>query len=385
MPFLPFGLLGFALFGVMLVLVGASQDEIRAALALDLAAAGGLVSAVMAGIGVGVLLGGPLVDRWPRRPLFCAAAAATGLSLCAISPDLGFWSVFALLAVAGAGGGFFETILNAVAIERYGERSVRALATLHSAASVGAMTAPLAIGWAVHAVAGSDWTLAFRVTGVAHLALALLAWTASLGAPSRAAAPDRAAAPAAAQRSVLTRPLVLLCLAAFAYVGVESALTGLAIPYTQGALGLPADRGRSAISLFWLGLLAGRIAFALRARSVDDARAATRMGAAAALAIGVGVAVSWSAVEVLFAGIGFVLGGVFPLLVAIAGRRTPQAPATAVAVVAGLGSAGGFAIPWLTGLLGDRTGIGFAVGTLAAWSATIAVAAALAERRRVTR
>ena len=381
LPFAPFAGVGFTLFGALLVLVGASQDEIRTALGIDLAQAGLLVSAVVSGIGLGVLCAGPLVDRFPRRPLCCLAAGLTGIALLGLGTEQaasqGYWTVFAMLVLAGVGGGLYETIFNAAAIEHYPDSSVRMIAILHSGASIGAMATPVAIGWAVSHASGSDWTLAFRVTGAAHLGLAVASWGVPLGTPalsSRAGTRPRG--------GVLTKPLVLLCLAAFAYVGVESAITGLAIPYAEDALGLSADRGRTAISVFWLGLLAGRLVFAVRAGEVDDARIGSWMGGAAALLLGVGVALAWSAVEALFAIVGFSLGGVFPLLVALAGRRTPQAPATGVAVVAGLGSAGGFVAPWLTGSLGDAVGIQLAIASLALWCAAIAIASTLAERFR---
>jgi fucose permease len=385
--FLPFGTLGFLLFGALLVLVGASQDEIRAALDIDLARAGLLVSAVVAGIGIGVLGGGPLIDRLPRRPLFLIAAGITGAALLAIQPGQGYWSVFALLLIAGIGGGLYETILNAAALERYPDSSVRMVAILHSAASVGAMLTPIAIGWLVAPTqtgptptdpTQADWTRAFHITGVAHLGVAALAWLAPLGSPMLATSnPNRSGA-----ARIVTAPILFLCLVIFAYVGVESAITGLAIPYAEDALALPADRGRNAISLFWLGLLAGRLAFAVRSGEVDDARFAAAMGGVAAVGLATGIAFSSTAVEALFAGVGFALGGVFPLLVALAGRRTPHAPATGVALAAGLGSAGGFVTPWLTGTIADATGIGFAMGTLALWCVAIALAAVMAERLR---
>ena len=381
MAFLPFGLFGFLLFGAVLVLVGGNLGEIRASLGLDLARSGLLVSSVMIGLGIGVLGGGPLVDRFPRRPLFFVAAGSAGLSLAAVSPSLGYWTLFFLLVLAGAGGGLFETILNAVAVERYGERSVRMLSFLHAGASVGAMLTPLAIvawtGWATD----PHWSDSFRATGFAHLGLAALALATPLGEPILG---EETREPGETAR-VLTPGLLLLCAAAFAYVGVESALTGLAIPYAEEALDLSADRGRGAISVFWLGLLAGRLLFALRAGTLTDARAATAMGGIAGATLAVGVAFAWSALEVLLAGVGLALGGCFPLLVALAGQRTPQAPATGVAVVAGVGSAGGFVVPWLTGSVGDSAGVAAAFASLAAWSALIAGAALLAERVRPTR
>jgi fucose permease len=78
---------------------------------------------------------------------------------------------------------------------------------------------------------------------------------------------------------------------------------------------------------------------------------------------------------------GLALSGVFPLMIAIAGQLVPQAPGKAVAIVAGLGSLGGFALPPLTGAIADASQISLAIGSLAAWCLLIAVAGAVAARR----
>jgi fucose permease len=382
LPFLPVAVFGFALFGALLVLVGASQNELRASFDLDLTSSGLLGSAVVLGIGLGVFGGGPLVDRLPRRPLLFLAGAITGASLLLLDPSQSFVTVATLLFAAGVGGGLYETILNSVAIERYQERSVRIVAVMHAGATLGAMAMPFAVSALLASTADAEWTLAFRLVGVAHLGLSLLAFTIPLGAPQLA----RATAPPASERApIVTAALVFLCIAAFAYVGVESAITIFAIPYAEGVLGLSPDRGRGAISLFWFGLLVGRLLFAFRAAhdaAHDDARIGAVMGGAAGLVLASGVALGWSHFEVLLVVVGFALGGVFPLLVALAGRRTPHATGSAVAVVAGLGSAGGFVAPWLTGLVGDAAGIAVAFGALAGWCGLIVLAALLAEARR---
>jgi FHS family glucose/mannose:H+ symporter-like MFS transporter len=359
------GTLSFVLFGALLVLVGASQDELQAALDLDLARTGLLASTVIVGVGVGVVAGGPLVDRAPRRLLFCFAAGIAGVALCLVGPDSGFETVAALLLLAGVGGGLYETILNAAAIERYEDRSVRVLAVMHSGATLGAMLTPLGVTWLL---AHADWTLAFRVVGTAHLALAVTALGAAVGAPHATHERGR----------ILTAPLVFLFVAAFAYIGVESTITAFAVPYARDALDLGADRGRTAISVFWLGLLAGRLAFALLPGH-DDARAAAIAGGVAGLSIALGVGLGWHLLEVLLGVVGFAMGGVFPLLVVLAGRRTPHATGAGVAIVAGYGSAGGFVVPWATGLVGDTAGVRAGIGTLALWCGLLVLAAVLAE------
>ena len=105
-------------------------------------------------------------------------------------------------------------------------------------------------------------------------------------------------------------------------------------------------------------------------------------GSLGALALGAGVGLGIDTLELTFFAAGFALGCVYPVMIAMAGQRFPHARGTAAGLAAGAGAAGGFAVPWLTGALGDGFGVAFAVGSLAFWSACIAAAAAASRRMR---
>jgi fucose permease len=374
-PFFPLAATCFALFGALLVLVGSSQDELARALDLDLTRTGLLGSAVVLGVGIGVLAAGPLVDRLERRGLFLAALVITALALGSVTASMSFPRAIVHVLLAGLGGGLYETVLNTSTVERYRERAVRALTLLHAAATAGAVALPFAVSALVAWHPALDWTVPFRLLGAAHLGVALLAAPLRLERPARQA--KRGGSESGAK--IMTPALAALCVASFAYVGVESAITLFSIPYATEGLALDPERGRRAISFFWLGLLIGRLGFAARPPS-DDARPAALAGVLAAAVVIAGVAFRWTHLEVFLATIGFTLGGVFPLLVALAGRRVPHAPGTAVGLVAGLGSLGGMAIPWMTGLAGDRVGISVAIGGLGLWCVVVAGSAMLAQR-----
>jgi DHA1 family bicyclomycin/chloramphenicol resistance-like MFS transporter len=389
--FFPIAALVFGAFGALLVLIGTSQDELARGLHLDLARTGLLASSLVLGIGAGVIVAGPLVDRMDRRALFAGSLLLTSAALATVDSTMSFSRALAHVVLAGVGGGIYETVLNTETIERYRERSVRMLTLLHSATTIGAMAAPLALNAFTEAGLMDDWATAFHAVGALHGALFLLALATPFTAPVRSrtgagnpAASQGRAGDASTNAPVFTPALAALCVAAFAYIGVESAITAFAIPYAVDGLALGPERGRSAISMFWVGLLAGRVILAWRLAG-DTTRIAVAAGLLAGATVLAGVAFSWTALELLVASVGFCLGGVFPLLVALAGQRTPHATGTAVAVVAGLGSLGGFLVPWLTGVLGDIGGIALGIGALSGWCVLIALAAATADhlhRRR---
>ncbi len=347
------------MFGAALVLPGAAQPALAAALGLDLAASGLVASALSLGLGVGVVAGGPLADRLPRRPLFVSAAALAALAAAVLPAFPSFAGALLATAGIGVGAGIYETLLNAAVPEQRPEAAAARLSLLHAAATLGAGLGAPALG--ALAVA-SGFQAAYGALGAAFALLALA------GARVRFPAPPARARPAAAPPLALAG-LLPLALAAFAYVGIETALSVFAVPHARDA-GFSAERGMRALSGFWLGLLLMRVLFAAlrRPAQLGQLRFA---GGAGALVLAAGAHLALPP-EALFFGSGLALGVVFPLLVVFAGETAPARRATAVGIVVGAGSLGGFVVPWAAGALGDRFGTPAALGLLAALSLAIA-------------
>jgi FHS family glucose/mannose:H+ symporter-like MFS transporter len=367
----------FLAFGVVLVLPGAHQADLARALGLDLARTGLLASALAAGIGVGVVLAGPLFDRFPRRPLFVASLYIAAAALLTVRAQMSFTAWLLHVGAAGFGIGLYDTLINAAVAERYREAAARPMSLMHAAATVGAMSGPVL---AAAFVANGSFVASFRAVGAAHVALAL--WAMRLRFPDPPPATHRADVPPAQRGAAgMAASVAPFALIGFAYVGVEASLTIFAVPYATAALGLSAARGAAAISAFWLGLLAGRVGVL----ALPVALGARTLGASGALAAAVlllGVATRHGVVELTFFATGTALGCVYPLIMALVGERVRHARGLAAGLAAGAGALGGMAVPWLTGALGDARGVAAGVGSLAVWCAAIALAAALARSPR---
>jgi len=360
----------FVAFGVVLVLPGANQKELADALGLDLSRTGLLASTLALGLGVGVIGAGPLFDRYPRRPLFAGSTALAALALISVDESTGFTALVTHIAVLGVGIGAYDTTINALVAERFQARASRPMAAVHSGATLGGVLGPAFVALAS---AGRHWSASFQAIGALHLAITLWALLTRFPQP-----PPHRPAEAAPAEPILSASLLPFAGVAFAYVGVESALTVFAVPYATGALALDEGRGRAAISAFWMGLLAGRLAMMLLRE--PDARVLVGTGLLASAALALGTISGAVQVEVFFAAVGFSIGCVYPLMISLAGQRFPHARGTVAGLVAGAGAVGGFAIPWLTGAIGDRLGIVGAVASLIVWTLAIAAAAAAAVR-----
>ena len=361
----------FLVFGTVLVLVGANQDALAVALGIDLAESGLAASTLALGIGAGMALGGPLADRVARRPLAAVSMGVAAAALLGVSDGMSFARLLAHVFALGAGAGLANVLMNVVIVEHFGEAATRRLVVMHSAATLGAVAGP---GLAVVLGQVDSWTLSFRVVGAAYGLFALWVLRVPLGVPAHARA---GALPAARPRAPLE--LAAYCLTAFAYLGVEGGVTVFAVPFAVDGLGLSPDRGRAAISAFWLGLLAGRMSLLLW-RGALDARVLVVCGVAGTAALALAALRVTAQVEWLFGGAGFCIGPVFPLLVALSARTLPAHPGLATGLVTGLGSLGAFVLPWATGAIGDARGVGAAFGALALGCAAMAGAATAARR-----
>jgi len=320
------------------------------------------------GIGVGVAGAGPLADRLPRRPLFVVAGMLTGASLLGFSVEMGFGRALTQLVLVGVGIGALETVVNVTVSERRGSNSAKPLLFVHSAATLGAMLTPFAI-----ALIRPDWTTTFHITGAAALLLVAAVAFAKLPNPAPLAPADRVRPPAG--------PLLPFLVMGFAYVGVEATLTLFAVPYASGALSLTEAQGREAIGFFWTGLLVGRVGLLLVPRPIGPGFLVAAGLAGAVILLG-GIGMRLPQVGLVYTAAGLAMGLVFPVMIALTADRFPAARGTATGLVGGAAALGGFAVPWLSGALGDLIGIGPALASLGFWCLGFAGAACFTRRSR---
>lgn len=390
----------FFIFGIVLTLLGTTQAEMARELGLDLARSGFLGAMMALGMGAGVLIAGPVVDRFERAPIYAGACVLTGVCLAAVGPGISYAGIVSLLFAAGLGCGAFNTIVNAVVIESAGARSAAALAVVHSCATLGATVGPLGVR---ALLAAGHWSAVFQAIGALHLLLACAALRLRNSRP-RASTIDRArgstseergesasasvrdptpALPLTAAGAATLRdsrlPLLMLGCVTFAYVGVETGLTLFAVPWAAEQA-VSEKLGQWSISAFWGGLLLGRLLLALQ-RSSRGLQLLAACGIAGAAIVCTSSVLGLGPLVLVTAVAGLAIGPVYPTTIALAAARVPSAPGTALGLVAATGACGGFAIPWYVGAVGDAMGVRLAIALLGVHLCVITAAAlALAAR-----
>ena len=371
----------FLAFGTLLVLFGSNATEIITSLGLDYADFGLLGSMLSLGLGIGIVVAGPIADRLPRRPLYIASCVVVIAATTTLGPQTTYERLIVHMIAVGLGAGFYETVLSVIIIEEFADAARRRLLFIHSGAPFAACVVPLMISL-MRDNFELEWYVTFRWAGLLHIPLVAAACFHSMRVKSEGTTSQPLAVSDSPQKDSKNRiALAAICVATFAYVGVESALTVFIVDHTVTDLGLGATRAARTISAFWGGLLVGRLALGFSSRSPGAGTTALSalLGAGIIFAFGSGLL---EVPELAVAATGLVLGGIFPVMIGLAGVSLPSSPATAVGLAGGLGSLGGFVVPWCTGMLANANGLPYAITALSGWLLLLVAAAATARVRQ---
>ena len=285
----------------------------------------------------GALSSGLIAGQIGRRVVNATAALliAGGMALEAVAPS---WPIFlAGAGLAGAGCGAIVALGSSVIMDLSASGSGSSLNRLHVFYSVGALAAPVAISLLI----GLDipWRLIALATGLAGLALAEPLSRAGAVQPRRRSPVTPATAEREAAR--LTGPELALAglgLAIACYVAAESGVSSWLVGFLADE---PMTAATLALSLFWIGMAAGRMVASRVADRFDPVRFTASCAWAGGIAVLAAVGLASGPVRIsLFMAAGFAFGPVYPMIMTVAGSLFPHRSAAVAGIVASAGVVG---------------------------------------------
>lgn len=283
------GLGAFLLLGLLYPILGPALPELSEQFGLRATGASLLLSCNSAGAVLGVVVAGSLSSRLASR--WRAAFAVAVLALGCLS--LTFASSFALTLLAasllGFGFGVLDLTLNVWLSTSYGERSAAMLNLLSASFGIGAVLAPLAVGF----VGGN-----FRLPLLGCAALATLLLFLLLSMPQTELPRAESGLWVQSQRpnagpGATTRPARFILggfsLLFLAYVAVEGGVSAWEVTHLRDTLGIGTGAAAQLSALFWVTFTLGRLISAPLALRLAPARLITGalILAAASLALAV--------------------------------------------------------------------------------------------------
>jgi fucose permease len=362
-------------FGMVLALPGTviGLPEVAERLHLSLASRGVLISGLFLGLLLGSVVTGLLVDRVGHRAALGGSAflIAVCLPLFAAAPTFALATV-ALAAIGMASAGV-NTASNALSSDLFPEERGRRMNGLAVAVGAGGLSFPAAIALSAGHVA---WSWIVWIGAALAVGVAVTAGMMNGLAPSR----PRASRGAGGIADVVRQPgLVWIGLLLMLGGGSEASMAGFTSTYLS-TLGVASSTATWALSWHWMGLIAGRLAFAGR---VDRAKAraiviASSAGAAAAL-----VLVAASSPIALMAApcvVGLAIGIIMPTGLALGGERYPRNAGTLFGVLLAVAQVGAMVLPAVIGTVSQQAGVRAGMGILVVSNMLIAAIAAKAMR-----
>jgi fucose permease len=315
------------------------------------------------GLVCGILLAGPLADRWGAKPFAMAGNAVTAASLVFMSVAPSYWVLSIAVFSLGFGAGILDMVLSPIVSVLNPEKRSAAMNWLHSFYCVGAAVTILAGTLALQV--GLGWRDACFL--LLPLPIALLVTFFFLHFPELVHESEPA------KRSLLVHllrePWLWGCLLAIFLGGATELGMAQWLPaYAESSLGFPKWIGGAALLSFSLLMAAGRMVVGSIGERVNAFVVLAWCCSSSVILFLLGSFLptsGWALASCI--AVGFTGSALWPTVLAVSADRYPAGGATMFAALAAMGNAGGILMPWIVGWIGDLFSLhwGLAVSALA--------------------
>jgi MFS family permease len=321
---------------------------------------GRLGALAFAGLAAGILMTGPLADRWGAKPFVqlgnaTIAASLAGMAFAPSYAVLGVW-----MFILGLGAGILDMVLSPVVAALNPERRAVAMNWLHSFYCVGAVVTILAGALALKA--GLGWRGSCLI--LVPLPLGLLAAFAGQRFPSLTTAGGRTPLRRLLQRGWFVAALFAIFLGGATELGMAQWLPA----YAETSLGFSQWTGSMALLAFSVAMALGRMVIGALGGKMNPFRImAWGCGLTVVLfLLGSFLPMPGAALAACVLA-GFTGSCLWPTMLAVTADRYPEGGATMFGALAALGNAGGIFMPWLVGFIADRSDLhwGLAISAVA--------------------
>ncbi|MCA1950446.1 MAG: MFS transporter [Treponema sp.] len=355
----------FVLFGISMTIIGATLPKILTDFGWSYTSAGAVIAAGAVSYFAATYGAGFLISAIGAKPtmLIGLVLEVLGLLFFAKSPSV---LINLLLNTGiGVGQGFLELTVNWSTLRMEKSSHGRAMNLMHGAFAAGAFIGPFVIGILMQQ--HLSWTLVYRLIAVLFAGIFVLITSLSFSSLGK----DPGHNTTSGRRDLLKHPAYWLgFFTLLLYVGVELGISNWIAEYFVVTYKASPASGSFMVSLFWVGLLAGRFGVPLLYRGNRQGFVLVFMSLLMSLSVillsALGFAAPNGLTLHLARGLAFLAGLgcsiIYPMVVTRIGAAFPDTQSEAVAFSTMGGGVGAFAFPFLMAALSSAFGIrlGFA-------------------------
>ena len=325
---------------------------------LDREQLGRLGAISFCGVVLGILICGPLCDRFGAK-LFVLGGnllIAIGLVQSALAPGYGWLGLGCF--VLGFGSGMLDMVLSPVVAALAPKQRASAMNWLHSFYCIGASVTLLVGSLALHA--GVTWRTTFLLLVPLPVAIALCFLP--LAFPPLVTSQGRTPFLALTRQRWFIAALAVIFLGGATELGLAQWLPA----YAQTTLHFAPWVGGAALLGFSLAMALGRVVAGIIGHRYDPYTVLLAAGASSVVLMLAGAFLPQSPLALTACIVaGFTGSCLWPTVLAVVADRYPDGGGSMFAALGGFGNAGGIVMPWMVGLIGDHGGLRLGLGVCA--------------------
>ncbi len=289
------------LYAFFTTIIGTTLTRLTGEFGLELSQGGVFIALQSIGCFIGIFVSGALLERFGKRVLLPVALTAFGVLVFVVSFASSLNMYLATLLLAGVAGTMIDVISNASIAQLHVVNKGFYMNLLHCCFGIGSFFGPMYAGWILERF--NQWRLSYLILGVVSLAAVIVyrllrtrddpflqpapasinesasgTGTAPMSTSATAKATAKATKPASTKAAkpavgtgfgqVLTGRILLCCLVLFLYSGHQAGVNNWLPTFSSSALGLDALRSGTVLSIFWLGLILGRLSCSFLTRHI---------------------------------------------------------------------------------------------------------------------
>ncbi|KAF0111374.1 MAG: major facilitator superfamily protein [Chloroflexi bacterium] len=376
----------FLIFGMFNAAIGPVLGELSTQTTSSLAAIGGVLTFLFLGSLIAQIIAGPLTDHFGQKSVLIVSLCILAMGIIGFTNAHSLSWMFILVLLAGLGQGGVDLGANLVVANAFPKNNTPVLNLLHFFFGLGAFFGPALVSLAI-SMSGSGLIVHLAAAGLFVL-LAGLSLMIRVSQPENTAASSQLSVSVEKKRSsVYGSPLLwTIGFMLLLYVGIEYGLGSWATTYMKTSTQMPVQNGALVTSAYWGFLTLGRLVGAIASRKLTVIQL---LGIAILGSLLGGIAFALftgttSPAIIALIMIGFSFGTIYPTTVAIATASFPSDQGKAVGAVVAMGSVGGLALPWIAGVLLEKSSpsayVWFITSTLAVLLAVFVIVRFLSKK-----
>jgi len=319
---------------------------------------GRIPSITFIGLDLGLLVSGPLADRWGGKSFAMFGLALTGVGLAQLAVAKSYQMLLVSAAIMGFGAGVIDMVMSPIVSALEPERRASALNWLHAFYCIGAVGTSIVASIGLYA--GAPW----RAVTLAMAAMPMVLMLAFV--PTRVPSLVHEEATRDPVPTLLRQPLFLGAMIAILLAGATEVGLAQWLPaFTERHLGYSKAAGAIALSGFSVGMVAGRILAGHAGHRVKPITLVAVCCSITAVLYFIGSLCPFAPIALAACVlVGFTNSAVWPTLLSIAADRFPHGGASMFALLAGAGNMGCFIMPWVIGAISVRSDLSYGLASV---------------------